>query len=485
MTTYDMGRLAPLLVAAALLGGACSGGDDCEEQFGGAGCTLDGQIVNSDTTLFTGESASFAAAALYGIGLGVPTSISWGTSDTSKISVFVRTDLSASVTAKDSGNAYLIALINQEFLDSVLISIVIRGGPRWRATFTDSISLQPAIGDSVVHVVTGGGSPQLRMYDPDGTAAAPVGSCFSRLGPSLGLDDETYVTGPQCTRRHAATGTVDWTATVGSGALGVAIATDGGAFTVTQDSIFRISPAGAVSWGAAIGGPPVTAPVISADGDVTVGFRIGGADSVARFTATGTERWTVPVPGLSVGTPAISGTRLIVPRPGGLFSLDSSSAINWDHSFMTDLASATATGATSSPVIDDAGVVFVQNTDGLFSYTTGGVFLWAVDSLGYGATSGPVGAPTLLGNGTLAVPCTTASGREACIVRQATGVLSYRTTLGGGDALGLAVGETGLVYVTRALTAGGTELVALWERVAPELDGWPAAGRDQRRSRRQ
>jgi len=477
------GPAAPFFLIGAVLGGAACSSDNCEDTFGGVGCTLNGEIVTPDTTIFKGETISYQAAAIYGIGPGQPASIRWGSSDTGKVAVFPRTDLTASVTAKDSGSVYIFALINETFLDSAELTIVIRGAARWRATFAEPIGLQGAADDSTVRIVTGGAAPQLRVYATDGTARSPVTSCFSALGPSISLDAATYATADGCTRRHGDAGIVAWTAPAGNANLGVALATDGAVVTVSQDSVFRVSSTGSVLWGRALRGTPVTAPVISGEGDITIGWQAGGADSVSRFTSTGTPRWSVAVSGLSPGTPALSGTRFIFPRPGGLFALDSSGVVPWDLDFSAELAGASASGATSSPVIDDANIVFIQNEDGLFSYTTGGTFLWVADSLGYGAATGPVGAPALLVDGTLLVPCQTAAGREVCSVEQATGALEFRTSLGGGDARGITVGALGMIFVTRDLTAGGTEVVALWGRVAAEPNGWPAAGGDHQRTR--
>lgn len=482
MTKAMWGYLTPVALLAALGIAACSG-DDCEDTFGGVGCTLDGEILTPDTTIFKGESISYQAAALYGVGPGQPASIRWGSSDTSKVAVFVRTDLTASVTAKDSGDVYIVALINEEFLDSALLTIVIRGDARWRAAYGDPVGLQGAADDSTVRVVTGGSAPQLRVYAMDGTAAAPVASCFSTFGPSIWIDGASIVTGDGCTRRHEPEGGAAWTAPAGSAGLGVALASDGAVVTVSQDSVFRLSASGTVLWGRALGGTPVTAPVISGDGNVTVGWRAGGADTVSRFASDGGLRWAVAVPGLSPATPALSGTRLVFARPGGLFALDSSGVIPWNRSFETDLTGASPTGATSSPVLDDAGILFVQNVDGLFSYTTGGTFLWAADSLGYGAASGPIGAPALLVDGTLVVPCATGAGREVCSVDEATGEREFRSALGGGDALGVTIGGTGMIYVTRTLNSGGSEVVALWGRVPPALAGWPTEGGNQQRTR--
>jgi hypothetical protein len=271
---------------------------------------------------------------------------------------------------------------------------------------------------------------------------------------------------------------------MGSAALGVAVAADGGAITLSGDSVYRLSNSGAVLWAQPLRGTPQTAPVIGPGGDVYVGWRAGGADSVSRFAIDSTSRWSVAVPGLSAGSPAVAGGRLYFGRPGGLFSLDSSGTVNWDRSFSADHPAASATGRTSSPVHDDL-VLFIQNEEALYSYGIGGAFLWVADSLGYGATTATVAAPLLLVDLTLVVPCVASGGgREVCAVRQVNGALSWRSPLGGGSVNGLAVGRNGMIYATRSLAGGGSELVAMWGRVAPATAGWPTEGGNPQRSRR-
>jgi hypothetical protein len=477
-------RWSVAMVLGGLLGvGACSS-NDCASGFGDISCTLDGAIITQDTTLFQGETTTYHASALYGIGPGLPIDISWSTTDPTKLDVVESTDYTAEVTAKDTGEAYVIALINEMFLDSALVHVVAQGGVRWRVTFTDPVSLQPAYGaDSIVRLVTGGASPTLRTVDPDGTAGTPQNGCFSALGPSIGVDG-VYVTGPQCTQLISFDGVSRWTAAAGNATLGIAVATDGGAIAVSTDSVFRISALGAVTWANALRGTAVTSPVIASNGDVYVGWENGGADSISGFTSAGVEKWSHAVPGLSPGTPAIALARIVFPRPGGVFAIDTAGTVTWDRTYGDDNPSASATDASSSPVADETGVLYIQTEGGLYSYANDGTFLWAADSLGYGPATGPVGAPAVLVTGTLAVPCQVPGGREVCVVRQNDASLSWRSTLGAGSVLGLALGEDGSVYVTRSVTSGGSELVALWARAYVSDGLWPAEGGNQGRTRR-
>jgi len=481
-------RVALLLLLTIGAGSACSSSTpSCEEgPFGGATCTVGGEIVTGNSVLFNGEEINYSARALYGFGPGLPEIVLWTTSDPLVLDIENLQNNTARVTAIDTGSAWVFALINAEFEDSALVTVVVPGGTRWASTFSGvPVGRYPAIGvDSMVRVVTGGANPLLQSFTPDSGVATTAASCFSTFGPSLGPVDMTFATGPDCTRRHARNGDPQWTAPAGNASLGVAVALDDGAVTVSGDSVYRIDTAGSIAWAMPLGGTPQTVPVIGPGGDVYVGWRAGGADSVSRFATDGTPRWSIPVPGLSAGTPAVSGGRLLFGRRGGLFALDSAGTIEWDRAFSDVNAAATATSETSSPVHDGV-TAFVQNEEALYSYALDGTFVWVADSLGYGTSSGPVGAPVLLGDLTLVVPCTApAGGRGVCTVQQVSGEIRWRSPTASGDVTGLAVGADGTIFATRTLAGGNSQLTALWARVAPMITGWPAEGGNQRHTRR-
>ena len=74
--------------------------------------------------------------------------------------------------------------------------------------------------------------------------------------------------------------------------------------------------------------------------------------------------------------------------------------------------------------------------------------------------------------------------REVCAVRNVRGALVWRSALGSGASDGLAVGNEGTLFVSRTLSGGSSELVALWSRVRSDVVGWPTEGGDMARSRR-
>lgn len=476
-------RSSVLLSVAA----ACSSGDPCEEgPFGGATCTIGGEIVTIDTLLFKSDVVTFQALAEYGLGPGVPQSVVWMVSDPSVLDLEPRQNGMLRVVAVDTGTAWVVAFINDEVTDSVRVTVVLAGAARWRSSFAGvPAGAYPAIGtDSLIRVVTGGAAPLLRLFTPATGSGTSTPGCYSALGPSLGASDIAIATGDGCTRRHAKSGDTVWTAPVGSAALGVAVVGDEGAITLSGDSVYRISAAGAVLWAQHLRGTPQTAPVIGPGGEIYVGWQVGGADSVSRFGLDGTPRWSVAVPGLSPGSPAVASGRLLFGRPGGLFALDTSSTVAWDRTFADANPGASATSHTSSPVHDGV-VIFVQNEEALYAYAIGGTFVWATDSVGFGATSGVVGAPVVLSDLTLAVPCVApAGGREVCTVRQSDGRLVWRSPLGSGAVDGFAVARDGMIYAIRSLAGGNSELVAMWGRAGPSVAGWPNEGGNPQHTRR-
>ena len=481
------GWAVALVAGAAALGAACSS-DACDEgPFGGATCTYGADVTTGDTLIFRGETVTYQAVAIYGVGPGVAQSIRWGASDSTVLKIDVLTDGTAEVEGLEEGTSWIVAFVNEAFRDSAMVTVVVRAGDRWVNTYAGTpAGSYPALGtDSLVRVVTGGATPLLRILAPESGIGSSTATCFSAFGPSLGAFDAAYTTGNQCTRRHTQVGDSAWTAPAGGAGFGVAVAVDGGAITVSTDSVFRVDASGAVLWGLAVGDSMRTAPVIGPGGDVYVGFSTGGADSVARIALDGTTvAWRAAVPGLSPGTPAVTATRLFFGRPGGLFALDPAGVVTWDRSFSADNPLATATSATSSPVHDNV-VLFVQNEEALYSYGIGGSFVWAADSLSYGPAGGPVGAPALLTDGTLVVPCVSGPGtRGVCSVRQINGRIAWRSPVVPGTVEGLAVGADGMIFVTRAVSGGGSQVAALWARVPPSTTGWPAEGGSQRHTRR-
>jgi hypothetical protein len=466
------------------------------EPFGGITDTISASIITPDTTLFVDQNTVFVAQAVYGLGPGFPSSIQWAVSDDTKLRVNVLNDLSGNVFALDTGTAWVYALINEDFFDSAMVTVVAPGMVRWRTTPTGGMSPYSAVGvlDSLVRVSGPGGV--LSTFGLSGTGALNAGTCNGSFGPSVADDGSTYVTGNDCTRRHATDLGVTWNAAVGDPEGSVAIALNGDAVVLHSEG----SAPGAVivSRLAALNGAEVwrdtLSPVavaqqsslaIAPNGDVYVAWSAeGNAGRLSRITGgTGAPRWTEILPGWPkfVGPTISGGNRILVTYQGGISVYDTAGGPPvWDRQFSEDDAGAPADVQPSAPVLDKFGNVYVQTVRALHSYTSAGAPRWTADSLGGGSQTAGVGAPTVLTDTTVVIG---RGGNRVCGVSGGTGVPRWCSALltGAGDILGGAtVAADRTLYVTRT----GGELIALWNSTGAESTVWSTEGGNHQRTRR-
>ncbi len=476
----------PATVLAAALVGACA-----TSPFEDLTRAIDGELVNGDTTLIVTESAIFRARAIYSVGPGTPESMRWAVSDTAILDIGSQPDLTASVTAKATGDAWVLGLVNEEFLDSTKVTVVGRGTVKWRRPLAAAPTRYLAIDDSNrVHVTTTGG--QLVVLRASGDTVRTQNRCAGALGPSV-IGTNAHTTGAGCLDRTAQDGSTIWTLGFGDAEGGVALAADEATLVTSVESgaggdavvLSRVSPLGAVLWrDTLVAGTlaPASAPAIGADGSIYVPWRLAADSSrMTKWSAAGQRRWTVALPGpVRHASPAVVGGRVYVAHESGLTVLDTAGAVVWSRA-LSDADPAIPPGTVpSSPVLDRNGVIVVQTPAGLLSYSAAGDVRWVADSLGGGDATLGVGAPTLLGDDVLVVPC----GGEVCGVALATGALVWRSTIGGGAIGGVAVGLDGLLFVARGTAVGG-EVVALWNRRLLALLGWPTEGEGSDRTRRE
>lgn len=484
--TASTARVRGLIFAAVAAAAVAA----CNSSVTGTGNGSSATIEPSDTLLLTGEELTLRAVVQYDVGAGDPSAIAWGVSDTSVLGLTV-TDLTALVTAKDSGMSYVVARINNTFRDSARVAVVGPGNVRWRRSLTTS-ALSPAIdGEGRILVGIGTTSPKLMALDPAGHTSYTSPSCASVLGPSVSDGDTAWTTGDACTRAHLVDGSAAFTK-VPFGTLGggVAVTANGGAVLLYSmaDSgtvtLSRVSASGAEQWRdtlRTIALAQTAAPSIASNGDIYVAWRAPADSSwVSRVATGGAIRWTVPLGGWARYTsPAVIRNRIVVSYQGGVVALDTAGAVVWKHAFSDALPQANATTQPSSAVVDDSGNVYVQTVAGLVSFGAQGQARWAADSLGASASEQAtgVGAPALLLDRTLVAPC----GVNLCVVSDATGALARRISLGGGTAAarGLDVGADGVLYAL-----GGGQLVALWGRIPLNGAGWSTEGGNARHDHR-
>jgi hypothetical protein len=475
-------------IALTALFAGCS-----NEPFGGITDTISASIITPDTTLFVGQNAVFVPQAVYGLGPGFPSSIQWAVSDETKIRVTVLNDLSGNVVALDTGSAWVYARINEDFLDSAKVDVVAPGLVRWRATVTGGPGLYPAVGlfDSLTRV--SGPAGTLSTFGLTGTPGpSATGTCNGYYGPSISGDGTAYLTGTDCTRRHATDVVgVMWTAAVGDPEGGLAIAANG-------DAVVLHSEAGAVvlSRLAVLNGQEVwrdtlraagvvqqSSLAIAPNGNIYVAWR-SEADSgwLSRITGDGQARWDELLPSFpGLSGPLVSTNRVVVTWRGGISVYDTAGgAPVWTRQFTQDDPGAPGDVQASGAVLDRFGNLYVQTVRALHSYTLTGAVRWTADSLGGGSPTAGVGTPTVLTDTTVVI---TRGGSRACGVSGGTGVPRWcsASLTGAGDLVGgVTVGVDRTLFLTRT----GGELIALWGNTLPELNAWSTEGGDHQRTRR-
>lgn len=477
-------RLLWLAGGVATLAVATACGDS---PFGDFGVTVDAQISSGDTAVFEGSTTEFTAIAIYDVGPGDPQTVAWAVTDTVKIRLEV-TDGDAFLTALDTGQSRLIARINEDFLDTVVVTVVQPGLVRWRRALPAAPGLHPALDDSG-HVQVLDQNGGLWAFNATGDTTKNVASCASAFGPAVRSQTRAVTaTGPGCTMQHEHTGIVQWTFGVGAANTSPALAIDGATIVLSLESdqgagveavvVSRLSGLGQPVWRDTLATSadevaPNSAPAIATNGDIYVTWRTAaGTSRLTRYTSAGTLQWTIDLPDSAhLTAPAMGGNRIAVGHIGGIAVYDTAGTPTpaWSATFPTATT-------VSSPIIGPNGNYYIQTVDGLYSYDAAGALRWSADSLGAdaaGQTAG-IGAPTMLLTGDLVVSCNGA----LCAVRSADGSLVWRAPVS--QIVGSAVVDLdGQIYVTSL----ANEVIAIWGNRLPAFNGWPTEGGDQLRSR--
>ena len=451
-------------------------------------------ITPADTTILAGDPVTFEAIVEYHSGPGLPDSVVWSVSDVTVLSGPITEDGKARVIGLERGEAYVIAVINDEFVDSAEVTVVRPGDVRWRV---EDPGFPTASGPAIdergrVYTVRIDGAPgTLSAVTSAGLFLFSAPACWSDLSGSVLPDGTAYTTRADCLQRHTPDGSVEWRVECGSSYGGVAVDGSGSVACleevldpvsgIAEPVLIRISSDGTELWRVTLGqrtDPTYrAAPVIASNGDIYVPWN---ADSysenrLSRVTANGTVVWTVPSPGfVDLASPALTEDRVVVSHEAaGVAVFDTSGALIWAETWNPV--------QVSSPVVDADGNIYVQSTFTLVSFTADGALRWSADSLRSVETA-RVGAPTLLTGEQLLVTCRNPGqvGDELCAVNAADGSLLWRSAIGSHVEGSPAVASDGTIYTTTNL-----ELIALWSRVPPLSEGWPTGGGGMGRLRSQ
>ncbi|MEX0692184.1 MAG: hypothetical protein WD934_07505 [Gemmatimonadales bacterium] len=441
--------------------------------------TLSAQILHNDTTLLRGEIAAIPSRATYLFGEGLPITVVWGASDSTVITLARALNGEVLVTARANGSSLLVARINETFLDTITISVADTGAVRWRRTLVTGgvqgwdLAVEQMDGD----IATTDGNGAVVMFTNAGdTAWIGTQPCFNLTGPAV-TSSGIFVTGTQCARRFSIEGSFVWGDTIGGPDERSAVAPNGDLVVLSRpalpDTVLAVSRYdinGGLAWRDTLyTGADAVQPrggvAVATNGDIYVAWHVGPG-FLTRYSATGTERWTVTLPGVPYETaPAVLGDRVFVVHLRGVSVRDSTGAVIYDVAWAA--VGGAAEAMVSPPVVDGAGNLYAQGPFGLFSLSGTGAVRWVADSIRRGSRydSGPV---VLLGTNALVTLC----GLSACGVNAATGGVTWK-----GPALvataptqhgGLAVGPGGAIYVKI-----DNELIALWHRRGMASTGWP------------
>jgi outer membrane protein assembly factor BamB len=217
---------------------------------------LSASITPADTTIFVGDTVTLEVVVEYESGPAAPDTVVWTITDSVVLSRPVVEDGRATVAGRERGVGYVIAEINNEFVDSAEVTVVRPGDVRWQVEINNGTSTTgPALDSQGRVYVTHWGPEQLTAFEPSGAMLYSVAGCLGNMSPSVSSDNHAYASGGACIRRYGPSGAVDWALSVGTFDGGIALASDGSAVAITGvDSdpvvLVHISPDGASSSGA-------------------------------------------------------------------------------------------------------------------------------------------------------------------------------------------------------------------------------------------
>ena len=93
---------------------------------------LSASISPTDTTIFAGDALTFEALVEYESGPAAPDTVVWVVRDPRVLNLQAEEDYRVTVTGSERGSSSVIATINETFVDSALVQVVVPGDIRWQ-----------------------------------------------------------------------------------------------------------------------------------------------------------------------------------------------------------------------------------------------------------------------------------------------------------------------------------------------------------------
>lgn len=450
--------------------------------------TFSGRIVEGDTTMLQGESATLTSRAEYRFGEGLPIEIVWGQSDTAVIGLVGLAGGAVQATAKKAGTSLIVARINQDFLDTITVTVVDTGAVRWRRTLAagGTQGVDVAINDSGHVVTTDGTQTLIVLRDTGDTVRTAGGACPNLTGPVV-TGNGFWSSGTGCTARFSVDGTQVFSRTFGGTSNRVAVAANGDvivlARTAAADTTLALSRydiSGNLVWRDTLRSAndvvdPQGGVALASNGDIYVVWA-ANTGYLSRVTSGGAARWTQALPSAAVmSAPAVVGTRVYVTHLSGVAARDSAGAVVYDRTYASVGAGLPALLDAPTPVVDNQDNVYVLHGSALFSLDGTGAVRWVNDSVARGSNGNE--APAILTGNGLVMMC---EAFRACGVNSSTGALQWRgpaVATAGTQHGSIAVGPSGQLYVKV-----DNEIIALWHRRNMVSTGWPTLGGNRGRS---
>jgi uncharacterized repeat protein (TIGR02543 family) len=287
---------------------------------------------------------------------------------------------------------------------------------------------------------------------------------YEGSAPAIGADGTVFVGLSNTVYALTPAGAVVWSYTTGGAAKAPALAANGTVYAGSADGkLYAFNPNGTLKWSYTTGGWISASPAIGSDGTVYIG------SSDATFYAIdydGTLKWSYPVGSWINSSPAIGtdGTIYFGSSTGSVYALNRDGTLRWRYQ--------TGSYVDATPAIGSDGTVYIGSVDQYFyALDASGNLKWRYLTGGAGFS-----AAAIAGDGTVSV----GSNDGYLYALQPNGTLRWRY-LTQGAVNGVSAGSDGTLYAGSndgflyAIRPDGT---LKWSEY---LSGWvrePAIGAD-------